>query len=58
MHAINKRRPSQPRQQNTPTASLQRDRTPSKECPGYDTKQSDAKASVMLEVWGMRSTPY
>ena len=24
---------------------------------GYDTKQSDNKATVMLELWGMRSTP-
>ena len=27
------------------------------ESPGYDTKQSDGKASEMLELWGMRSTP-
>ena len=26
-------------------------------CPGYDTKQSDAEASIMLEFWGMQSTP-
>ena len=26
------------------------------ECPGYDTKQSDGKALVMLDLWGMRST--
>ena len=26
-------------------------------CPGFDTKQSDAEASVMLELWGMQSTP-
>ena len=26
-------------------------------CTGYDTKQSDDKASIMLEFWGMRSTP-
>ena len=25
--------------------------------PVYDTKQSDGKASVMLELWGMQSTP-
>ncbi len=24
---------------------------------GYDTKQSDGEASVMLELWGMQSTP-
>ena len=27
------------------------------ECPGYDTKQSDAEDSVMLDLWGMWSTP-
>ena len=27
------------------------------ECPGYDTKQSDGEALVMLEICGMRSTP-
>ena len=27
------------------------------ECPGYDTKQSDGEASVMLELWGMWNTP-
>ncbi len=26
------------------------------ECPRYDTKQSDGEATVMLELWGMRST--
>ncbi len=26
-------------------------------CPGYDTKQSDGEAPVMLELWGMRSNP-
>ena len=26
-------------------------------CPGYDTKKSDGKVSVMLELWGMRSIP-
>ena len=30
---------------------------PTKECPGYDTKQSDGEASVMLKLSGMRSTP-
>ena len=24
---------------------------------GYDTKESDGEASLMLELWGMRSTP-
>ena len=27
------------------------------ECPGYDTKQSDGEAPVMLELWGMWSIP-
>ena len=27
------------------------------ECPGYDTKQSDSEAPVMLELWGMQSAP-
>ena len=27
------------------------------ECLEYDTKQSDGEASVMLELWGMQSTP-
>ena len=26
-------------------------------CPGYDTKQSDAEVPIMLELWGMQSTP-
>ena len=29
----------------------------SNECPKYDIKQSDGKAPVMLELWGMRTTP-
>ena len=29
---------------------------PHNERPGYDTKQSDGGAPVMLEPWGMRST--
>ena len=43
--------------QNTPTASVPKGNPPSNECPGYDTKQSDGEASVMLELLGMRSTP-
>ena len=31
--------------------------TPPNECPGYDIKQSDGEVLVMLELWGMRSTP-
>ena len=30
---------------------------PSNVCPGYDTKQSDGEAPLMLEHWGMQSTP-
>ena len=26
-------------------------------CLGYDTKQSDGDVPVMMELWGMRSTP-
>ena len=26
-------------------------------CPGYDIKQSDSEASVMVELWGMWSSP-
>ena len=44
--------------QNTQTASLQRGKTPHpNKCPGYDTKQSTGEASLMLELWGMWSTP-
>ena len=32
-------------------------RPPPNECPGYDTKQSDAKVPAVLELWGIRSTP-
>ena len=27
------------------------------ECPRYDTKQYDGEVPVMLELWGMQSTP-
>ena len=30
---------------------------PLNECPGYDTKQSDGEVPIMLELWGMQSTP-
>ena len=45
--------------QNTLTVSLQRGKTPTshKEYPGYDTKQSYIETPVMLELWGMQSTP-
>ena len=26
-------------------------------CSGYDTKRSDGIVPIMLELWGMRSTP-
>ena len=32
-------------------------RPPPNKCPRYDTKQSDSEAPVMLELWGMKSTP-
>ena len=39
---------------NTPTASLQRVKTPPpNKCPGYDTKRSDGEALVMLELCRM-----
>ena len=37
--------------------NLQKSKTPSNECPGYDTKQSDGEAAVMLELWEMQSIP-
>ena len=51
--------PSQLELYNTPTASLQRGKTPPplNKCPGYDTKQSEGEATVMLELWGKWSTP-
>ena len=30
---------------------------PHNECSVYDTKQSDGEAPIMLELWGMQSTP-
>ena len=33
------------------------DKTPNKECPGYDTKQSVCEVPVMKELWRKRSTP-
>ena len=44
-------------QQNTPTASLQRSKTPNpNECPRYGTKQSDGAIPVILEFGGIQST--
>ena len=31
--------------------------SPPNECPVYDTKQSDGEVPVMLELWGIQSTP-
>ncbi len=31
---------------------------PFNKCPGYDIEQSDGKAPVMLEIWGIWSTPF
>ena len=36
---------------------MQKSKTPPNECPGYYTTQSDGEASVMLEIWEIRSTP-
>ena len=41
---------------NSPTASLQRGKTPPNKRPGYDTKESDGEVPVMPELWGMHST--
>ena len=49
--------PSRLRLKNTPTASLQRDKTTPNECPVYDTKKSDGEVPAKLELWGMQSTP-
>ena len=38
------------------TASLQRGKTLSNKCPGYDPKPSDGEAPV-LKLWGMWSAP-
>ena len=45
--------PSQFELYNTPTASLQMDKTPlppPNECPADDTKQSDGEVPIMLEL--------
>ena len=42
--------------QNTPTALLQKGKTPPNECPRYDTKQSDGEVPVILVLWGIRNT--
>ena len=42
---------------NTLTASLQRGKTSHQWVSWYDTKQSDGKVPVMLELWGIQGTP-
>ena len=34
-----------------------KDPPPPNECPGYDTKQSNGEVLVLMEHWGIRSTP-
>ena len=42
----------------TPVLMLhQRSKPHPNECAGYDTKQTDGEVPVMLELWGMGSTP-
>ena len=44
--------------QNTLTTYLLMGKTPPpNKCPEYDTKQSDSKAPLMLELWGIWSIP-
>ena len=42
-----------------PTESLQMGKTTPNECPGYDIKQSEGEAPilVLLGMWGMPSLP-
>ena len=42
---------------NTPTISLQRAKTPLQRVSWYGTNPSDGEVSVMMELWGMQSTP-
>ena len=42
---------------NTTTVPLKSGKILPNECPRYDTKQSDGDAPVMLEIWGVWSTP-
>ena len=43
--------------QNTPAASLQRGKTPVTNVLVYDTKKFNGEVPVILELWGMQSTP-
>ena len=49
--------PSRLKLWNTLIVPLQMGKTSPNECPRYDTKQSDGEVPVMLELWGMHSTP-
>ena len=51
MHTLNIKQPSQLGLQNTLTTSLQKGKT----SPGYDTKQYDGEAPIILKLWGMQS---
>ena len=51
LYLIRNKWPSQLGMQNIPTALLKRGKTPTNECPEFETKQSDG------ELWGMLSTP-
>ena len=50
--------PSRLRLQNTPIAILQMGTPRPNECPAYNTKPSDCKVPVILELWEMQSTPW
>ena len=39
------------------TAFLQMEKSPHQRVSWYDTKQSEGVASVILEIWGILSTP-
>ena len=40
----------------TPTTPLKSGKI-AQGCPRYDTKQSDIEVPIILELWGMQSTP-
>ena len=56
MVSISLLQPSQLWLSYTPTAYLQRGKIPFNECPRYDSKQSNGKSPVILELWRMQST--
>ena len=41
----------------TDCISAAREDLPTNKCPGYDIKQSDGEAPVLVELWGMQNTP-